>query len=389
MPYKTKSRETTDRPMSTYIGYCQSPGQPIQEYPSEKLNFINEERFNGISIKDFFAKKKRGDLLPLTQFMHWEMHAEGEVTSEAETHGGLRCWHRHPVTETYEISYASELQYAQTLNSDPYIQQAAAEVYSQFHDTLTFLAEFTKVISMFRNTGKSIVRLLKNKPKGWGYSQAAKDLPSKWLEYRYGWRTLYYDLLSIVEAVNAIDDQRTRYSERAGESWSEVYNSVIPAPAVKDASTLNMVFSREVSLRGSVVADIQPPKFSMNPAVTAWELVTFSFIIDWFLDIGQWLAASSFLVFNAQHYAAGGVKLTSEKRSTYNYYLDPNDPVWKSSTSAVGGYGNAELTTRSPSRVSLTPQIKFDIDTQKVIDMIAIVLTMYLGVKLKGSGIRI
>lgn len=124
----------------------------------------------------------------------------------------------------------------------------------------------------------------------------------------------------------------------------------------------------------------------MNPAVTAWELVTYSFIIDWFIDIGQWLAAASFLTFNHQHFAAGGIKIETSRSIVYNFELD--DPYWETETSNIVGNGSATLLVRRPTRVSLGPQLKFDVDVQKVLDILALVFRRLSGIGGKPSGTR-
>lgn len=70
------------------------------------------------------------------------------------------------------------------------------------------------------------------------------------------------------------------------------------------SGTWRRVDDIKISLAGQVVADITPPKIQFNPFVTAYELTTLSFVIDWFINIGQYLQALSFLAIQ-QDYKCG------------------------------------------------------------------------------------
>ena len=48
----------------------------------------------------------------------------------------------------------------------------------------------------------------------------------------------------------------------------------------------------QVVLRRCYTLDeIEAKRFGMNPVATAWELTTLSFVIDWFISVGDFIAA--------------------------------------------------------------------------------------------------
>lgn len=193
-----------------------------------------------------------------------------------------------------------------------------------------------------------------------------------WLEARYGWRILLYDLEEIEETIVKLNvNMRKRYSERVGESF--LSQDVAEWTFVGSSGT--QYWSRrtdwEVSQRGSIVADIEPSLTRFNPLLTSWELITFSFIIDWVINVGQWLTALSFLTFSTKHVAATGF-LISGKRTTTLDRMEWSEGY--SGTHNCSATHNARLTIRSPASVPLSPLPKVRLNTFKVMDLVAILM---------------
>jgi hypothetical protein len=144
---------------------------------------------------------------------------------------------------------------------------------------------------------------------------------------------------------------------------------------VDDLSTSQGVLTKltqseiDVSVRGTVAADIKPPTFSFNPLVTAWELLPFSFILDWFIGIGQWLASMSFLTFAEKWAAAGGFKVTIDRtiETTIDFAPDYSGERY------LFSLARSELVTRTPTSVSLTPQIRVNLDEFKYLDLVSLI----------------
>lgn len=141
---------------------------------------------------------------------------------------------------------------------------------------------------------------------------------------------------------------------------------------------MKVVVTDEISLRGSVTADINPPRFQLNPVITGWELIRFSFIIDWFVQVGTWLEAMSFLVFSTNYTASYGYKVTREVNCTMT------DVVFNATSSGSHeGYAlsTGELTWRIPSTVSHLPTIRVNVNTPKMIDLWALLS----GIRPRGA----
>jgi hypothetical protein len=247
---------------------------------------------------------------------------------------------------------------------DPYdydqmVQAAAANIYSRGHDTLTFLAELHKVRDMVRGF---LPRLISCLTRG--------RIDQIWLEGRYGWRTLIYDIQDIHDALQNFDEKRKRYSERVGRTYRST--DVVQYQTNWTSSThyFTQTTNWEIGVRGAVTADISPPRWSFNPITTAWELLTLSFVVDWIINVGQALEAMSFIALSSDYEAAGGYFVKAER----TLVLDNTD--WNDTFSGTAGQSSfctRTFTLRRPTSVPSTPSISVNLDLFKIADLVAII----------------
>jgi hypothetical protein len=247
-----------------------------------------------------------------------------------------------------------------------HLQSAAAKIYSQGHDTLTFLSELGKTRKMFQQVGGKIVNIT----RGLSPNKIAKY----WLEGRYGWRTLAYDLNDLHHAVTEFDYRRRIYSERSGSSYEESETDTQVGSKV-DGFNLALYRTSNVtySLRGSVAALFTPARFSFNPVVTAWELVPFSFVVDWVYDVGTAIEAASFMMTMSKYTASIGYKVDyditfTEVASSNAQYSDVTGDV---SYRYIGTVVN-----RTPTSITnLAPRLTYQrLSNAKLADLAALAL---------------
>lgn len=359
----------------------------------EGYSFVEQSyrRTHGVCTPNFHARQKAGELLPHTYFEQFESSsfATGSFDYHADIPGsstnawfeyvspnipsfffsgdpGKRFWLREDEVKAYledrEFTYD--------------VQKAAARIYTQGHDSLTFLAELAKTRQLFANIVKGMLgfkpKLSKLKPQT---VNGIKSIPGKWLEARYGLRPLLYDLNDLQDAMENMRSERKRYSERSGSSYSN--NSVSTISTTPDATYgrwLDYITTDTVIIgtRGSVQADIQPANFQFAPILTAWELMPFSFILDWLVNVGQSLAAIHFLTLNSQYVASGGLQCRVERRV---------ERVWHSGSmtgfTKANGYGLGVYSTRIPTSVSSIPQVRARLDAFKIADLLAIIYQLF------------
>lgn len=125
----------------------------------------------------------------------------------------------------------------------------------------------------------------------------AKDAGSRWLEYQYGWMPLLSDISGAVDTVanGFVREPRISATRVIREDLPQVPPTTVIVGGFPWDSTHNVSGFRLVKVRldfkvDGVAADMS--RFGLlNPLAVAWELVPFSFLVDWVLPIGDFLNA--------------------------------------------------------------------------------------------------
>jgi hypothetical protein len=171
-----------------------------------------------------------------------------------------------------------------------------------------FVTNVTRVISAVRAlkrgdlgaAGKALETTVTKRQNGRYSKRYAANrreaVANGWLELQYGWKPLVKDMYGIAELLHQ------KYSENAlihkavgtGSVKKERrYNPVGPDGTCKFTS----IYAKTVHSNRYVVyyriRDTQLRTLQqlgiVNPAQLAWDLLPYSFVIDWFLPIGNWL----------------------------------------------------------------------------------------------------
>lgn len=324
----------------------------------------------GYDNNHYHARLRRGEIIPYTTWNQNESSASfGQPYYHIKRNSDGAEWYHNAIPESWGIQWyrpdASTLMKDFGVNSfDPAVvqlQKAAASIYSRGWDALTFFAELHKTVRMF----KDVVQKLRS-------AASSREALNAWLEGRYGWRILMYDIIDINKALRNVDGGRTRFKKRNGESeklTSISYETVT-------FSSVEMVFKYvdtvNISYRGSVIADIKAPDVQLNLPITLWEIVPYSFVLDWVVNVGRWLEALSFLALTSNYAAAWGIKFDHTRTTTVQ------------SITAQSGYSEAELdfaatsqcsyVVRTPSVIPTTPLVSVNIDAFKVMDLVALLM---------------
>lgn len=139
-----------------------------------------------------------------------------------------------------------------------------------------------------------------------GALKGVNSAGSLWLEYRYGWLPLLSDIYGAVEMIEKEDDgSYGRYAIRA----SARYRRDLANTAKYDAtigryytipSTTENILNGELQVKIRLDAKVDTTAYLrlvdsgvLDPLLVAWEKVPYSFVVDWFLSVGQFLEASN------------------------------------------------------------------------------------------------
>lgn len=271
-------------------------------------------------------------------------------------------------------------------NYDYILQKAASVAYTQGMDALTFLAEIGKTRSMITGVAQRLLKLKRNIPRNikrlarnrdWTLYYEALNL---WLEGRYGWRTFMYDIEDLQKSYHNLNKQFVRSYGKYGDSLP-IFDASSSSAGFYDGRglrTTGVTHSGNVRFSAHVVADFKSANFRGNPVVTAWELVPYSFVVDWLLNIGTALEASSLLLL------ASDVKASCGALIDHNYFVNVSVSSADAASTFSGGYSySAKAVTkiREPTSViSTIPQVRLRLDKFKVLDLISLATIPTRGV---------
>lgn len=133
-------------------------------------------------------------------------------------------------------------------------------------------------------------RLLRMLAKG------TKSSPNTWLMYRYGIMPFLYDMQGALEV---LDTKGNRDTDPVKVSKSyQVSGKVTSQPITMVSTTFKEVTEYHNKRRLTAYVQYSNDLLGkasqlglLNPAALAWELVPFSFVVDWFIDVGGYLSA--------------------------------------------------------------------------------------------------
>lgn len=172
-------------------------------------------------------------------------------------------------------------------------------------DMGVFLAELPKTSMLAVDAMTGLADLLGNigrNRRGFltvsGSARAFKSLSSLWLFYRYGLMPAILDLQSMTKALQksafSFDGRVKIKSPKVSDLSRSSFKTSSPPAKVEYLDKVMMWYLVSITAPGSYIDLVK--RFAdqtglTNPAVVLYELTRLSFVVDWFLDIGGWLAA--------------------------------------------------------------------------------------------------
>lgn len=198
----------------------------------------------------------------------------------------------------------------------------------------------------------------------------SKYLSDNWLAYRYGWTPLY---ITVAEAMKVTHDHVSRGVIRVVKGKSaRTYTGWRDAPTALDAPFDNVVQGipprtyvnttvRITGLKSYKVQSQYVVRFDNNNVVTAdrlgllnvaglaWELVPYSFVVDWFINIGDLLsdmtalAGSTVLSRGKTYFYEKSIERSSYYRTFHSqFYPSKKTSNYISASMTVGKHSRAD-----------------------------------------------
>jgi len=174
-------------------------------------------------------------------------------------------------------------------------------------DGLTDALQLPGLLEEFGGTSKSVVGTYKNLASRFASSdlkivkampptkilqsasRALRTIGKAWLAYRYTLGTSVMSYNDIKKVLESSTDKRAKKIQ-----W---VNSEPLIPSSLPPNRIEVFTNGSVAVRSTVVSRYSSASSAMlqaigiNPLVTAWELIPMSFVADWFLNIGDYIAA--------------------------------------------------------------------------------------------------
>jgi hypothetical protein len=134
-------------------------------------------------------------------------------------------------------------------------------------------------------------------PKSKDARESVRGFSQIYLEFHFGWSPLMKDIHDAMKVLDSpIEPHRVKAS--ATGSWTDplAFHSVTSDTDWKRTEHRDGKYVQTVKLQGDLI--ITNPNLMMmqqngilNPASIAWELVPFSFVLDWFVNVGDYLSS--------------------------------------------------------------------------------------------------
>lgn len=198
-----------------------------------------------------------------------------------------------------------------------------------------------------------------------------KAVANLWLEYHFGWEPLVQD---IYQAVQVLSSNPPPIRVKATGKYS--------AQVAGDYHNRNRVYTARALVSANVF--VSNPNLALanqlgiiNPATVAWELVPFSFVVDWFIPVGRLLDSWTDLLGYGFQYAFYTVtRKTSDTRMN-------DDPKRGNLGSATFQAVNVARTLGIPSMRLVRPPFK-GFSVARGATAIALVIQQFLSIEKRG-----
>jgi len=230
-----------------------------------------------------------GKYVPITHQVKWNNYSMDLLTisdqiGQQTYAAGVACWESNGWTAADELRLQSKL-----------VTQIKGHQFNLAVD----LAQANQLVTMcaktIRSFGRSLLYLKRGNVSaalrelgvdGKNKKLKSKDVSSRWLEIQYGWLPSIGSAYEAAKAFEALSMGRTnrivaKHSvKRVGSASCSPANYTVPAVYLRRKKIIceleeELSFARSLGL--------------MDPLQVAWELLPFSFVLDWFLPIGTYL----------------------------------------------------------------------------------------------------
>lgn len=178
------------------------------------------------------------------------------------------------------------------------------------------------------------------------WERSPKRIGSRWLEFQYGARPFMSDLFHAVEKIFESTQNIMEVKTRASETldWSDRFGDEEDGLTVYKNKQSNRCEIQVAFQLGGKTLPLLAQYSSLNPLSIAWELVPYSFVADWFYDVGGYLRAFESAVAYNSAFLSGYVTQLERVETGYKEIREFDDGFLTTSKFLEGSFKHQEKT---------------------------------------------
>lgn len=374
--------------------------QPINVVANENWIYQDSQTMTDQKTPGFFRAAREGKIIPVSPMVSVKTSWSRDIVDTGWItvgQNGSPKW-RCRVEGNFLSSPVPKLATAPwpTVDGNAALQEALSRAQSDAWDALTWAAEFRKTVEQFTSLRGRFERLattfvtkvehINDVDTFVNLGGGVRTMSRLWLELRYAWRPMLYDMADMQEALRRLmqgveDPLQRAYATREAEtvrSGTTKRGSFQMASASVGIAGFN-TFCTLTSTRSTVAhaaVGVQATTRDIimsDPFVTGWELVPFSFIVDWFFSVGDMLTAFSPFATGTLRYATLGITELQVDRYVTQVIPGLGYSVLEGSSGPVSATYTEETYQRTiPSGITPLVEVRVNLDAFKIMDLVAL-----------------
>lgn len=302
--------------------------------------------------------------------------------------------------------------FANISQSEVLLLATLAESKSTVAGLIQLMAQVTKIITSVAKD-KRVLKRLKSRSEKRGFTVrklkgALDDYAELYMNARYNLRPLYYDICGILKLFED-KPKHDRYTFRGYSSYQdkdESSSNFVPTGDFKpnNGATLKFSFKKslqvDISARAGVLTQLEDASIWTRAGINAipqtlWDLVPFSFIVDWFFNVGDTILAwfpeygstvlASWVTVMEQYTQRQEVKIHSmQSQDPPIVWVHPTS--WATVNCSLSNAFRQKVTIRKQRIVSpqrpILPHLDVNLDSLKLLDLAIISKKLLLNRKI-------
>ena len=211
---------------------------------------------------------------------------------------------------------------------------------------------------------------------------------NNWLEFQYGWKPLLSDIYGSCELLaNTFHERRPtvisasaseEFSRAVTSSWSFNDLQLTTRWTMKGRETYRYVIE---FVEDDALAEALANTGISNPALLAWELVPYSFVIDWFIPVGNYLEQLEYA--RGLRFIRGTESRRADLATVGKHEVGPSQPPGLTAPYARGGM-RYEWHVKTRTVLSTWPYQKFPplkprLGVERTLNAIALLTQIFNG----------